>query len=105
MGNKHGRDGRGTRGASRGVDARGHVRDNPIMRIPLFAFALLATGWSLHASARTPHVVVFIADDFTWSDCGAYGARDVRTPRLDRLAKEGMRFERAFAASATCTPS
>src|SRR5688500_12517323 len=75
------------------------------MRIPLLAFALLAAGWTVQASARTPHVVVFIADDFTWSDCGAYGAGDVRTPRLDRLAKEGMRFERAFAASATCTPS
>ncbi|MGV3721936.1 MAG: sulfatase [Actinomycetota bacterium] len=54
---------------------------------------------------RPPHLVLFVADDYTWSDCGAYGAKDVRTPNLDRLAREGMRFDAAFAASPTCTPS
>lgn len=52
-----------------------------------------------------PHVVLFISDDHTWHDCGPYGAKDVRTPNLDRLAREGMRFDAAFAASPTCTPS
>lgn len=52
-----------------------------------------------------PHVVLFLADDHTWHDCGPYGARDVRTPHLDQLAREGMRFDAAFAASPTCTPS
>ena len=52
-----------------------------------------------------PHVVVFMSDDHTWHDCGPYGAKDVRTPNLDRLAAQGMTFRRAFAASPTCTPS
>jgi arylsulfatase A-like enzyme len=52
-----------------------------------------------------PHVVLFMADDLSWHDCGAYGARDVRTPNIDRLAREGMRFEAAVAPSPTCTPS
>jgi arylsulfatase A-like enzyme len=50
-------------------------------------------------------VVLFIADDFTWHDSEPYGAKDVRTPNLARLAREGMRFDAAFAASPTCTPS
>ena len=54
---------------------------------------------------RRPHVVLFIADDYSWHDSGPYGNRTVRTPNLDRLAREGLRFDAAFAASPTCTPS
>jgi len=56
------------------------------------------------ASSR-PNLVLFIADDHTWHDCEPYGAKDVRTPNLARLAREGLRFDAAFAASPTCTPS
>lgn len=66
-------------------------------------------SWSQAAGGgrglQRPHIVLFIADDYTWHDAGPYGARDVRTPNLDRLAREGLRFDRAFAASPTCTPS
>jgi N-sulfoglucosamine sulfohydrolase len=55
--------------------------------------------------APRPHVVFFMSDDHTWRDCGPYGAKDVRTPNLDRLARESMRFDAAFAPSPTCTPS
>ena len=66
-----------------------------------------------HASGATgaqpggprPHIVLFMADDYTWHDSGPYGAKDVRTPNLDRLAGESMRFDAAFAPSPTCTPS
>ena len=64
--------------------------------------ALLLLGSSAFAK---PHVVLFISDDHSWHDVGAYGASDVRTPNLDKLAKEGMKFEYAFAASPTCSPS
>src|SRR3954464_2740917 len=55
--------------------------------------------------AAAPKFVLFIADDYSWHDAGPYGAKDVRTPNLDRLAREGMTFEYAFAPSPTCTPS
>jgi arylsulfatase A-like enzyme len=55
--------------------------------------------------AVRPHIVLFIADDHSWHDCGPYGAADVRTPHLDRLARDGMTFELAFAPSPTCSPS
>lgn len=57
------------------------------------------------AAGERPHIVLFIADDHTWLDCGPYGAKDVRAPHLDRLAAAGMRFDLAFAASPTCAPS
>ncbi|HAV61529.1 MAG TPA: heparan N-sulfatase [Verrucomicrobiales bacterium] len=40
-----------------------------------------------------------------WNDCGAYGHPHLRTPNLDRLAREGMRFERAYLTASSCSPS
>lgn len=57
------------------------------------------------ALAAAPNIVLFIADDYSWHDSGVYGASDVRTPNLDRLAADGSTLRRAFAASPTCTPS
>ena len=45
---------------------------------------------------RRPDIVLFIADDLTWLDCGVYGSPDVKTPNIDQLAKDGMRFDRMF---------
>ncbi|MFM8392808.1 MAG: sulfatase [Acidobacteriota bacterium] len=52
-----------------------------------------------------PNVVLIIADDLAWDDTGAYGNRKVRTPNIDRLAREGMRFSRAFVTISSCSPS
>ncbi|MBA3440479.1 MAG: sulfatase-like hydrolase/transferase [Pyrinomonadaceae bacterium] len=70
----------------------------------LLAHALQANTTSGRSHKR-PHIVLFMSDDHTWHDAGPYGAKDVQTPNLDRLAREGMRFDAAFAASPTCTPS
>ncbi len=48
---------------------------------------------------------VLLADDQTWSSSGAYGNADVKTPNLDRLAAQGMRFDAAFTATAMCAPT
>ena len=82
-------------------------------RISILTALLLATTGlvsnSAHAAAATPatkpNIVLFIADDCTWRDIGPYGATDVRTPNLDKLATESMKFDLAFAASPTCTAS
>jgi choline-sulfatase len=55
--------------------------------------------------ARRPNVVWVCADDFTPDVCGAYGNRLVRTPCLDRLASQGIRFDRAFCTCPLSTPS
>lgn len=57
------------------------------------------------SSLQQPNIVFIIADDVSWDDLGAYGHPSVRTPNLDRLAAEGMRFTQAFLTTSSCSPS
>ena len=52
-----------------------------------------------------PNIILLIADDMAWDDSGAYGHKTVRTPNLDNLARQGMRFDRAFLTASSCSPS
>jgi arylsulfatase A-like enzyme len=52
-----------------------------------------------------PNVVLIYADDLGYGDVSAYGATRLKTPNIDRLAREGLRFTDAHSAAATCTPS
>lgn len=54
---------------------------------------------------RPPNIVVILADDLGWGDLGAYGAKDIRTPHMDRMAGEGMRFTGFYSASPFCSPA
>src|SRR5215471_17617855 len=65
----------------------------------------LAAGVSANAAPRSPNIVLIYADDVGYGDLSCYGATQVRTPNLDRLAGAGMRFTNVHASSATCTPS
>ncbi|MFL6256275.1 MAG: arylsulfatase [Pyrinomonadaceae bacterium] len=56
-------------------------------------------------SQRRPNIVLVVADDLGRGDLGAYGQRFIRTPNLDRMAREGLRFDDAYAASPVCAPS
>jgi arylsulfatase A-like enzyme len=70
--------------------------------------ALVVSLSTLHAAlnaASRPSFIVFVADDMAWNDCGAYGHRKIRTPSIDRLAREGLRFDRAFLTISSCSPS
>ena len=58
-----------------------------------------------HGAARSPNIVVIYADDLGFGDVGCYGATQVATPNIDRLAAKGVRFTNGHAPSATCTPS
>jgi len=55
--------------------------------------------------AKKPNVLLIIADDQTWRDNTCYGHPDVKTPNIDRLAAEGMRFTHCFTATAMCAPT
>lgn len=55
--------------------------------------------------ARRPNVVFIMTDDHAAHALSAYGSRLNKTPHLDRLAKEGMKFENAFVTNSICTPS
>lgn len=56
-------------------------------------------------SAPKPNVVLILMDDMGYGDLGSYGASDVRTPNIDRLAREGVRLTDAYANGAVCTPT
>ena len=59
----------------------------------------------LCSQAQKPNVILINADDLGYGDLSCYGATKVKTPNIDRLAKEGMRFTDAHSASAVCSPS
>jgi N-sulfoglucosamine sulfohydrolase len=52
-----------------------------------------------------PNLVLIIADDMNWDDCGAYGHPAIRTPNIDRLANEGLLFNHAYLTTNSCSPS
>jgi arylsulfatase A-like enzyme len=69
----------------------------------LFLLLLLFT---LNASARRPNVIFILADDLGWSDTTLYGTtKFYQTPNIERLAKRGVTFTRAYSASPLCSPT
>jgi len=70
----------------------------------LAAILLLLTSL-LPAAAQKPNVVIIFVDDLGYGDLGCYGATDIRTPNLDRMAEAGMRFTDFHVAAAVCSAS
>src|ERR1041384_5410728 len=70
----------------------------------VFALTALLTAHSARA-AEKPNILLLYADDLGFGDVSCYGATRIKTPNLDRLAREGLRFTDAHCASSTCTPS
>ena len=57
------------------------------------------------ANSEKPNIVIIYLDDLGYGDVSAYGATEIQTPNIDRLANEGVMFSDGHASSATCTPS
>src|SRR5688500_20241813 len=71
----------------------------------LFVLLLLLCSTQLLAADTPPNVVIILTDDQGYADVGCYGAPRIKTPRLDRMAAEGVRFTDFYVASNVCTPS
>ena len=56
-------------------------------------------------AAARPNIVFVLIDDFGYADSGPYGAKDIRTPHIDRLAREGVKFTDFYANAPVCTPT
>ncbi len=73
-----------------------------VLLIPVFA-ALVPVLFA--ADQTRPNVVIIYADDLGYGDLGCFGATDIATPQIDRLAREGIKFTDFYSAAAVCTPS
>jgi arylsulfatase A len=76
--------------------------------LTLAAALLLAPLAALHAAdapKQKPNIIVILADDLGYGDVSCYGATKIKTPHIDRLAREGMKFTDAHTAASFCSPS
>lgn len=75
------------------------------MRTVLLMVGILFSMAQPATAARHPNIVVIYVDDLGYGDVGCYGAGNVRTPNIDRIASEGCRYTDGHSSAATCTPS
>ncbi|WP_430935088.1 sulfatase family protein [Saccharicrinis sp. 156] len=72
----------------------------------LIVTGLMMVNVSVNASKPVkPNIIVIYLDDLGYGDLSAYGATELKTPNMDAIANEGVRFTEGYATSATCTPS
>ncbi|MGF1580122.1 MAG: arylsulfatase [Gemmataceae bacterium] len=76
-----------------------------ILAVVLFV-AITAPGWAGETKERRkPNIIFIMADDLGFAELGCYGQKKIRTPFLDQMAKEGIRFTQHYAGNAVCAPS
>lgn len=76
---------------------------NSMQAIRDLALAFIAVS-TLHAAAP-PNIIFILSDDLAQGDVGVYGQKIIQTPRLDRMAAEGTRFNQAYCGTSVCAPS
>lgn len=73
--------------------------------LPALAERAGATPSGSRRRGRRPNIIVILADDFGYGALGAYGQQVLKTPHLDRLAADGIRFTQGYAGASVCAPS
>ena len=73
--------------------------------VSVLVLGLTCCSFSNGYAAELPNIVFFLADDLGYGELGCYGQKWIKTPNIDRLAKEGMRFTDFYAGNAVCAPS
>ncbi len=84
------------------------TRRNFLKTASLTAAGLAGGAQGIPSSAaqpKKPNIIFIMADDLGYGDLGCYGQKTIRTPNIDRMAKEGMRFTQCYAGSTVCAPS
>src|SRR5581483_7217204 len=75
------------------------------VRTVIAALVVASAARSHAAQSGQPNVVIFYADDLGWGECGCYGCKDIPTPNIDALARNGVRFSQGYVAATYCSPS
>jgi arylsulfatase A-like enzyme len=82
------------------------MKPRKLLRSLILTIGLAVAAISqLPAESAHPNIVIIYADDLGYGDVSCYGATRIKTPNIDRLAAQGLRFTNAHSSSATCTPS
>ena len=76
-----------------------------IVLLFLFFAASCGSKDSVDTEVNKPNIIFIMADDLGYADTGAYGQKLIKTPNIDRLAKEGMRFTQVYSGSSVCAPA
>jgi len=76
-----------------------------ILRVGVLVAALAASALPADPKPRPPNIVFILADDLGWTDLGCQGSKFYRTPNIDRLAAEGMRFTDGYSCGPNCQPT
>lgn len=71
----------------------------------LIGLPILQLGSFAQNPSASPNFIIFIADDVSWDDLGCYGNKQIKTPNIDRLAAEGIRFTNMFLTASSSSPS
>ena len=71
----------------------------------ILLFLVSAFGKDMKAEKSPPNFVVIFTDDQGYGDLGVFGASDIATPNIDRMAEEGVKFTNFYVAASVCTPS
>ena len=74
------------------------------LTLAVVAFGSIVDGWAT-APQRLPNIVLIVSDDQGYPDLGCMGLKDIKTPNLDRLAREGVRAASFYVTWPACTPS
>ena len=81
------------------------MQTHRLLFIALFSLTIHSISSAVEPTTTPPNIVVILADDVGWGDAGCYGGTKVKTPNIDRLAREGQRFANGHASAAVCTPT
>ena len=79
------------------------MRCRPGWWLTSVAFIVCISGDAV--TAEQPNIIVMMADDMGYGDLSCYGAKSFRTPNIDRMASEGLRFTSGYCSASTCTPT
>ena len=77
----------------------------PSLAFPLAAICLVTLFAAKAETPARPNIIVIVSDDQGYADAGFQGSKDIPTPNLDALAKEGVRCTRGYVTAPVCSPS
>ena len=80
-------------------------RLNLISHIPLVIAGCLANQSAMAETRTKPNIIYILVDDMGYGDLGCYGQKEIKTPAIDKMAAEGIRFTRHYSGSTVCAPS